>query len=180
MGYAGYVPAKIAQFEFTPLEQARRWPPLHPARFRASPRAAAAHSAPRARSGAPRSAAHRSLLRPMRRALRGLILISAQALKSVPAGGAASLEVLKKARATCSSPLPSQRTASGTPERRGCAAGCAFGREAHENEWSPRVPLGTPLRTRASAETARPCRAAFARSACTPAGWLIIVRCAAR
>jgi hypothetical protein len=23
MGYAGYVPAKIAQFEFTPLEQAR-------------------------------------------------------------------------------------------------------------------------------------------------------------
>ena len=32
MGYAGYVPAKIAQFEFTPLEQARL-PPLHPARF---------------------------------------------------------------------------------------------------------------------------------------------------
>jgi hypothetical protein len=116
----------------------------------------------------------------MRRALRGLTLISAQALKSVPAGGAASLEVLKKARATCSSPLPSQRTASGTRERRGCAAGCAFGREAHENEWSPRVPLGTPLRTRASAETASPCRAACARSACTPAGWLIIVRCAAR
>ena len=64
MGYAGYVPAKIAQFEFTPLEQARaafagstrRAPQLRPepprGRGQLVPGGAARHDAADARGGA--------------------------------------------------------------------------------------------------------------------------------
>lgn len=172
MGYAGYVPAKIAQFEFTPLEQARAGA-LTPARFQASRRAAAAPRALGARSGAPRPAARYSLPRPMRRAVRGLTpRYRRRRSRRCPL---AALPRWRCSRRRARLLLPARSAAhrtrhAGAARLRGC--GVAWPRGAR-NQWSPRchrwsAPSHPRQRLRRPRSPRRP--AMHHVHACRPAG----------